>query len=97
MLTTVTRWNSQLIMIKSVLNIPEDKLNKAEGANKISSYERKLLSELCCILDPIEFATVLVQKEKCVSASLPITEIIGLKHDVNDLSCDYSSKNDLST
>ena len=89
---TVTNWNSQLIMIKSVLNIPEDKLNKVEGASKISSYERKLLSELCCILDPFEFATVLAQKEKYVSASLLIPVTIGLKHKVNYLSCDYSSK-----
>ena len=89
---TVTRWNSQLIMMKSVLSIPEDKLNKVEGATKISSYERKLLSELCTILDPFEYATVLVQKEKYVSASLPIPVTLGLKHQVNELSCDYSSK-----
>lgn len=89
---TVTRWNSQLIMIRSVLKIPEEKLNKVEGAQKISSYERKLLSELCTILEPFEHATLLVQKERNVSASLPIPVTLGLKHQVKEISCDYSSK-----
>lgn len=66
---TVTRWNSQLIMIRSVLNVSEEKLNRVEGTQKISSYERKLLSELSTILEPFEEATLLVQKEKTISAS----------------------------
>lgn len=43
----VTRWNSQLFMIKSVLNVPEAKLNMIECDFKLTSYERKLLNELC--------------------------------------------------
>lgn len=63
-----------------------------EGPKKISSYERKLLSELCIILDPFEYATVLVQKEKYISVSLPIPLTLGLKHKVNQISYDYSSE-----
>ncbi|CAG2238141.1 UFL1 [Mytilus edulis] len=59
-----TRWNSQLHMICSVLNVPELELDKIDCKTKLSSYERKLLSELCTILEPFDKATVLVQGEK---------------------------------
>ncbi|VDI42302.1 Hypothetical predicted protein [Mytilus galloprovincialis] len=75
-----TRWNSQLHMICSVLNVPELELDKIDCKTKLSSYERKLLSELCTILEPFDKATVLVQGEKTVTASLPIPVTLGLKH-----------------
>ena len=65
-----TRWNSQLHMIRSVLKVSEKKLNQINLVTKLSSYERKLLNELTSILEPFEKATLLVQQQKNVSASL---------------------------
>ena len=48
---TVTRWNSQFNMIRSVLNESEEKLNLVDSQHKLSSYERKFLHELCYPLD----------------------------------------------
>ncbi|XP_071181300.1 zinc finger BED domain-containing protein 4-like [Mytilus edulis] len=87
-----TRWNSQLHMICSVLNVPELELDKIDCKTKLSSYERKLLSELCSILEPFDKATVLVQGEKTVTASLPIPVTLGLKHQLKLISVDYNCK-----
>lgn len=44
-----TRWNSQLTMIRSVLEVSEEKLNKLDTV-QLTGYERKLLHELCLLL-----------------------------------------------
>ena len=56
--SNATRWNWQLYMIKSILNVPEEKLNKTECKIQLPTYERKLLSELCTILGPFEHVTI---------------------------------------
>ncbi|XP_053373931.1 zinc finger BED domain-containing protein 4-like [Mercenaria mercenaria] len=86
-----TRWNSQLVMIKSILNIPEEKLNLVEYSLKLTSYERKLLSEICKILSPFELATNMIQNDKTVSASMTIPVTIGLKRHLKNVQCDYNS------
>ena len=58
-----TRWNSQLYVIKSILNVPEEKLNKTEYNIHISTNERKLSCELCTILGPFEHVTILCRKK----------------------------------
>ena len=63
----VTRWNSQLIMIRSILQIPESKLQDIDYSVKLTAYERKLLKELCEILTPFEEATHLIQQQKHVT------------------------------
>lgn len=68
----LTRWNSQIIMIRSILNIPESKLQKLELSVKLTAYERKLLKELCEILCPFEEDIQLIQQQNCVTGSLPI-------------------------
>lgn len=88
----VTRWNSQLYMLRSILNVPEHQLNKIECKIKLSPYERKLLKELCIILEPFEKATLLVQGEQSITASLAIPVICGLRHQLNLISVDYNSK-----
>ncbi|KAJ8305575.1 hypothetical protein KUTeg_016120 [Tegillarca granosa] len=70
----------------------KDKLNKIDYKVKLSSYERKLLQELCNILEPFEKATLLVQSENSASASLAIPVTCGLKHQICQISIDYSSK-----
>ena len=54
--------------------------------------KEKLLKELCCILEPFEKATLLVQGENTVTASLAIPVTCGLKHQINLISVDYNSK-----
>ena len=90
--SNATRWNSQLYMIQSILNVPEEKLNSIECNFKLSTYERKLLSELCTILGPFEHVTVLVQKENNVSASLTVPVTIGLKHQMQHISSTFNNK-----
>lgn len=49
----ISRWNSELRMLQSILKLPEDKPNEIGCKTKLGPYERKLLSELCAILDPL--------------------------------------------
>ena len=86
-----TRCNSQLRMLKSVLDVLEEKLNETDASVKLTSCERKLLSEVCNILEPFETATLLVQKEKHFSGSMPIPVTETLKNKLKDISCDYNS------
>ena len=90
--SNATRWNSQLYMIKSILNVPEEKLNKTECKIQLSTYERKLLSELCTILGPFEHVTILVQKENNISASLTVPVTIGLRHQMHQISSTFNNK-----
>ncbi|CAC5410168.1 unnamed protein product [Mytilus coruscus] len=86
----VTRWNSQLTMIKCILKISEEKLNKVNSPVELSSYERKILHELCLILDPFEYVTLLVQNSVSASLTIPVTRV--LKHKLNQLSNVYNNK-----
>ncbi|VDI75847.1 Hypothetical predicted protein [Mytilus galloprovincialis] len=88
----VTRWNSQLIMIRSILKIPESKLQEIDYSVKLSAYERKLLKELCEILTPFEDATHLIQQQKHVTASLPIPVTVGLRKKLQSLVSLYNNK-----
>ena len=73
-----TRWISQMHMIRSILNSPDDKFEKPECAS-ITAYDKKVLCEICTILKPFEYATLLVQREKNVSGSMVIPVTLGLK------------------
>ena len=68
---TVTRWNSQLAMIRSILRIPEDQLDSLGTAHKLTAYDRKLLEDLIVILMPFESATHCIQGNKVVT-SMPL-------------------------
>lgn len=78
-------------MIQSVLNIPEQKMEKIDCPG-ISSYVRKVLLEVTKILKPFEDATLLLQREKSVSGSMTISIKFGLKKHLDAIKCDYSSK-----
>lgn len=86
-----TRWNSQITMIRSVLEVSEEKLNKLDTI-RLTGYERKLLQELCLVLKPFEDATIMVQKELNVSGSLALPVTLGLEHKLADISTTYSNK-----
>ncbi len=42
----VTRWNSQLKMIRSVLSIPASKLSEVEGIPTLTAHDRNLLQDI---------------------------------------------------
>ena len=62
-ISTPTRWNSQLKMLRSILSIPPEKLADLNDvrAPKISNYERKMITVLLEILLPFEEATDFAQ------------------------------------
>lgn len=88
----VTRWNSQIVMLRSVLAVSEEKLAQCGAPSQLSTYERKLLKELCSILKPFEEATVMVQREKSVSASLVVPITLGLQHKLEKISSTYNNR-----
>ena len=86
-----TRWNSQLRMIRSIVNVPSDKLDALDTVH-LSQYERNSLRDLCDILKPLESVTIRVQEEKGVSASLVVPCVRGLKLRMRQISSTYNSK-----
>ena len=86
----VTRWNSQVKMIRSVLAVPAAKLEQLD-APTISAYDRNIMKDMLEILEPFEEATDIGQREKTVTASFVIPTIIGLKIHVATTKSRYSS------
>jgi len=73
-----TRWNSQLMMIRSILKIDRDKLDSLE-TTKLTSRNRLMIEDLITILTPFEEVTNEIQGEKVVTVSLVIPAILGLQ------------------
>lgn len=62
----LTRWNSQLRMIKSILTIPQTAMEKIyfkENELKLSLGERQILEKLVVLLDPFNDLTIDLQKD----------------------------------
>ena len=74
----VTRWNSQLKMIRSVLSIPASKLSEVEGIPTLTAHDRNLLQDILEILTPFEEATDFVQVE-CVPSAGYVLPCVGFK------------------
>ena len=87
----VTRWNSQLKMIRSVLCIPESKLSELDGAPKLSAYDRNVLRDIVEILTPFEEATDSVQVDHVPSAGYVLPCIKGLSHHLKGMVSKYHS------
>ena len=87
-----TRWNSQLKMLRSIIRIPEDILQKLDCTSKLSSYEMKLIGKLCEILQPFEEVTDRVQGQAIVTSSLVIACVRGLRHTLTELRKTYNNK-----
>ena len=86
---TSTRWNSQLTMIKSLLSISTEKLKQLD-VPQLTSHDRMYLNELVEILTPFEQATLSVQNEKTVSASLVIPVVKNLLNEIDSLSVKFN-------
>jgi len=86
----VTRWNSQLKMVRSVLNDPEEKLKDTVRAlpglvasRTLTTLERRILTEFVMIMEPFQEATDCLQGEGRVTVSNVILSIRGLSHKLN--------------
>ena len=87
----VTRWNSQLKMIKSVLSFSEGDLAQVQNAPKLTSHERNLLQDIVEILTPFEEATYFVQVSCVPSAGYVLPCIRGLNHHMQSMVSKYHS------
>ena len=86
----VTRWNSQLKMIRSILAIPPSELNKLDFPQNLSHYDHTILTDLVEILSPFEEATDKLQGQNMVTSSLVIPVILGLQEIINSLQSKYN-------
>ena len=82
----VTRWNSQLKMVRSVLKVPEVKLKEAVRgllgpvtSRTLTTLERTLLKEYVEVMQPFKEATNCVQGEDRVTMSNVLPSIRGLR------------------
>ena len=78
-------------MIRSILRIPEDKLDSLGTAHKLTAYDRKLLEDLIEILMPFESATHCIQGNKAVTSSMIVPCIQVLKASMTKLSPKFSN------
>lgn len=88
----VTRWNSEVSMIRSVLRIPEEKLNELDTKMKLNTHDRVLLQELCDILTPFETATDFTQGDQVVTASLVLPSVRGLRAELAEINTKFNNK-----
>lgn len=86
-----TRWNSQLAMIRSLLRAPEEKLQQLD-CPQLTKYDRNILGELSEILSPFETATHLLQGQNCVTASLVVPCVRGLKAQLQQMAGKFKCK-----
>ena len=77
-------------MIRSILNVPADQLDEFD-TGCLTQYKRNC-QDLCEILRPFETATIHVQEEKGVSASLVVPCVRGLKNNMKKMQYTYNSK-----
>ena len=75
----VTRWNSEVSMVRSILCIPEENLNELDTKVKLNTHERVLLQELCNILILFETATDCTQGDRIVTVSLVVPSVRGFR------------------
>ena len=78
LLEDVTRWNSQLKIIRSVLRVPDERLISLDTQTLIV-YNRKVMENLVEILTPFETATHFVQGDSIVTSSVIVPCIQVLK------------------
>ena len=79
-------------MLRSLLRIPQANIDQLDFPGKLTSYETKLVRELCDILTPLETATDTVQGDRIVTSSLAIVCIRGLRAELNRLQEVYNCK-----
>ncbi|CAF4967000.1 unnamed protein product [Rotaria sp. Silwood1] len=87
--TNVTRWNSDYMLIKSILSIGKNDLESIvtlmENSIKFSNNDIMILQEIIDILEPFYDISIKCQSEKIVTASLVVPAIVHLMVHLRDL------------
>ena len=81
----VTRWNSQLNMLKSLLKISNDTMEKIDFNEKPNQHDLNIVRDLVEILTPFLWATDLTQGQNKVTASMILPVVRGLRNEINKL------------
>ena len=89
-LTMHQKWNSQLTMIRSLLNITDDKLLSMDTQYQITTYDRTILIDLVDILTSFKSSTMCIQGQN--TSSMVMSCIRVLKASMEELSKKYNSK-----
>jgi hypothetical protein len=95
---TVTRWNSEYLLIKSVLCIDKNDLDlitsSMENPIKFSNKDLVVLKELVDVLEPFYEISIKCQAEKSVTASLVVPSVVHLIAALRDMkeNVSYCSK-----
>uniref|UniRef100_A0A1X7V7H8 Uncharacterized protein n=1 Tax=Amphimedon queenslandica TaxID=400682 RepID=A0A1X7V7H8_AMPQE len=79
-------------MLRSVLAVPSDIVDKIDIANKPTAHEIKLMHDLCTILKPFEEATNASQGQNIITSSQVIIIIRTLREELGALSRVYKSR-----
>ena len=69
-------------MLRSVLNVHSDIMDKIDFTNKPTAHKIKLMHDLCAILKPIEEATNALQGQNVVTSSQVIIIIRTLRENL---------------
>ena len=75
-----TRWNSQLKMVRRILQVDTNSVVNHQRDLVLTSHEKILLKEFVTIYERFEDATDLIQSDKYASISLAVPTIISLKN-----------------
>ena len=81
-----TRWNSQIKMVRSVLEIPADIIDTVPSTVKLGAADRQILDEFIYIMRPFEMATDINQGDNYITASTVVPTILGLRYHLDNLS-----------
>jgi len=84
-MSNVTRWNSQLTMIRSVLRVDPSIMDRLDYSGKLNLHETNIAKDLVEILAPFEWATNMTQGQGLVTASAVIPIIRGLRNEFSTL------------
>ena len=79
-----TRWNSQLKMIRRLVQVNTDEVVEKPEL-MFTSHEKVVMKELVQILEPFEKATDLTQRDQYVSVSLVIPSVVGLQKHLHQI------------
>ena len=87
----VTRWNSDVRSVRSVLNCPEDKLAQL-NTTQLTKLDRSILTDMLDVLEPFEEATNVTQGDKIVTSSFIIPCIVALKRNLTTYNGKHNGK-----
>lgn len=88
----VTRWNSQVIMLKSLLKVPDTTMEKLDYNGKPNQHDMNVVKDVVEILAPFQWATDLTQGQNKVTASVILPVIRGLRSEINNLHSKFKSR-----